>query len=391
MAGTRQASRKRPARWLAAAALVVCGQLAFANGAGAETLFSVDDTDHGPVNSTNNEFTYTWGWNYTSATGNAADIVVNNSLQSEYSGVGRLLISRGPGNFLCSGTLLGDRRSVLTAAHCVTDSAGVFDTNSTSVTFQGPSGDETLSVTDFNVHPDWDGDFIRGNDLAVLTLEGEPTNQIADYDIFTGSNEIDFASVEKVGFGRSGTGAAGDFLGAGVKRAGANEYDAVADTMLQAFGLTAGTDFVAGSVLQYDFDNGATDNDAFDFFFDLTDTGLGGGLTEVMSAPGDSGGPTFIDVGGQLQVAGVTSYGISLAFSSGPTPLTSDVDGGILNSSFGEFAGDTRVSSHEGFITASLTQSTPIPTPASASLFLLGLGGLALMGRRRRGAGIAAT
>ena len=215
----------------------------------------------------------------------------------------------------------------------LTDSAGGFDTTSTSVTFQGRTGAETLNVTDFNVHPDWDGDFIRGNDLAVLTLEGAPTNQIADYDIFTGGNEIDFESVEKVGFGRSGTGAAGDFLGSGVKRAGANEYDALADTMLQAFGLTSGVDFVAGSVLQYDFDNGTTDNDAFDFFFNLADTSIATSLTEVMSAPGDSGGPTFVDVGGQLQVAGVTSYGISLAFSSGPTPLTSDIDGGTLNSS----------------------------------------------------------
>ena len=275
---------------------------------------------------------------------------------------------------------------MLTAAHCVTDGAGVFDTFATSVTFQGPSGSETVNVTDFNVHPDWDGDFIRGNDLAVLTLEGEPSNQIADYDIFTGVNEIDFASVEKVGFGRSGTAAAGDFVGAGVKRAGANEYDALADTMLQAFGLTAGVDFVTGSVLQYDFDNGTTTNDAFDFFFSLADTGLGGGLIEVMSAPGDSGGPTFIEVDNELLLAGVTSYGISLAFSSGPLPLTSDIDGGTLNSSFGEFAGDTRVSSYTSFVTAALTQSTPIPVPPSAALFLLGLGGLALLGRRRRAA-----
>ena len=387
MAGTRRHSNNRSARWLAAAVLALCGQLLFAGSASAQTS-PVDDIDRGPVNSSNNEFTYTWGWNHTSATGNAADIVVDNSLggQPEYSGVGRLLISRTPGNFICSGTLLGDRRSMLTAAHCVTDGAGVFDTFATSVTFQGPSGSETVNVTDFNVHPDWDGDFIRGNDLAVLTLEGEPSNQIADYDIFTGVNEIDFASVEKVGFGRSGTAAAGDFVGAGVKRAGANEYDALADTMLQAFGLTAGVDFVTGSVLQYDFDNGTTTNDAFDFFFSLADTGLGGGLIEVMSAPGDSGGPTFIEVDNELLLAGVTSYGISLAFSSGPLPLTSDIDGGTLNSSFGEFAGDTRVSSYTSFVTAALTQSTPIPVPPSAALFLLGLGGLALLGRRRRAA-----
>ena len=160
-----------------------------------------------------------------------------------------------------------------------------------------------MGVTNFEVHPDWDGDFIRGNDLAVLTLDGEPTNQIADYALFTGSNETDAASVQKVGFGRSGTGALGDTVGAGTKRAGLNTYDAVADTMLTAFGLTPVTDFVPGSVLKFDFDNGLVGQDAFDFFFNIDDLGLS--LDEVMSAPGDSGGPTFIEVGNELLVAGV--------------------------------------------------------------------------------------
>ena len=299
MAGT---TRRNGRAWIALAAACAWGGLV--GTAAADSIYF----DGGPVTTPNENFTYEWGWSYTTATNDPNNIAVNNTLDSQFSGVGRLSITNTSGSFLCSGSLMGDRRSVLTAAHCVTDVNGVFDpTTSSSVTFQGPGGSETLGVTNFEVHPDWDGDFIRGNDLAVLTLDGEPTNQIADYALFTGSNETDAASVQKVGFGRSGTGALGDTVGAGTKRAGLNTYDAVADTMLTAFGLTPVTDFVPGSVLKFDFDNGLVGQDAFDFFFNIDDLGLG--LDEVMSAPGDSGGPTFIEVGNELLVAGVTSYG----------------------------------------------------------------------------------
>lgn len=119
-----------------------------------------------------------------------------------------------------------------------------------------------------------------------------------------------------------------------------NRYDATADTMLKVLGLRAGRDFVRNSVLQYDFDNGTTDNDAFGFFFGVNDLGLGD--DEVSSAPGDSGGPTIND--GLIQ--GVTSYGISLVFNDG---RTSDVTPGI-NSSIGEFSGDTHFAIYASWI-----------------------------------------
>lgn len=95
-----------------------------------------------------------------------------------------------------------------------------------------------------------------------------------------------------------------------------------------------------GSVLQYDFDNGNPENDAFDFFFAKPDTGLG--TDEVMSAPGDSGGPS--QKMGIL--TGVTSYGMTLSFNNGTTSdVTPDLD-----SSFGEFGADTRVSKYAAWI-----------------------------------------
>jgi hypothetical protein len=64
-----------------------------------------------------------------------------------------------------------------------------------------------------------------------------------------------------------------------------------------------------------------------------------------MLASGDSGGPTFEN--GKL--VGISSYGITLEYSFGPLPRTSDCTS-QLDSSCGEFGGDTRVSFYSGWI-----------------------------------------
>jgi len=117
-------------------------------------------------------------------------------------------------------------------------------------------------------------------------------------------------------------------------------YDDVADVWLKAMNFKQGKHFEKNSVLMYDFDNGSTENDAFGFFFGNSDTGLGN--EEVMASFGDSGGPTIAND----KIIGVTSYILSLTFNDG---TTSDING-ILDSSFGEFAGDTRVSKYAHFI-----------------------------------------
>jgi len=62
--------------------------------------------------------------------------------------------------------------------------------------------------------------------------------------------------------------------------------------MLTDLGLTPRVDFVPGSMLVYDFDNGNAANDGFGVLYGIHDLGVGDG--EVNSAPGDSGSPTFI-------------------------------------------------------------------------------------------------
>jgi len=277
-----------------------------------------------------------------------ADSPVNHEVSSggTLDGVGLIQLTRTdfPGFIIiCSGSLLTTGTHVLTAAHCITDNSGNFVLVSGTVTFEGDSGTETVTVDVANsaAHPNYNGDFIRGNDVAVLKLDFAPSSDITRYDIDRNSRDDVGTTPDKTGYGRSGTGVTGDTIVSGTKRTGQNLYDDVADTMYKALGLKPGKDFVKGGVLQYDFDNGNSANDAFGFFFENSDLGLSN--NEVNSAPGDSGGPSQ----NNLVITGVTSYGLTLTFDD---DTTSDVTPNVVDSSFGEFSGDSRVSKYTKFI-----------------------------------------
>jgi hypothetical protein len=266
-------------------------------------------------------------------------------------GVGDVSLTLPGGTGRCSGSLMLDGRHVLTAAHCLTDGAGVPDVTAVSVTFEGDLGNETIAADTWFIHPAWDGNLTRGNDVAILRLVSEASADITRYDIDRNGGDDVGQVGQKVGYGRSGNGNTGDTIGSGTKREGDNLYDALGDTMLVALGLTPGTDFVAGSQLQYDFDNGIAANDAFDFFFGLTDLGTGA-ANEVDVAPGDSGGGTF--TGGV--VTGIHSYSITLTFTNG---TTSDIDAVDNNNTFGEFGGDARVALYADWIDDTIGTNTP--------------------------------
>ena len=200
------------------------------------------------------------------------------------------------------------------------------------------------------VHEAWDGSFETGNDIALIRLDAAAPVEIQTYGIYRNSDEVGQVA-DKAGYGRTGTGDTGDDIVSGTKHAGQNLYDALGDV----FDTVGGIDPIPGSQLAYDFDNGLVANDAFDFFDSSLSGGnladLGVGANEVMSAPGDSGGPSFING----LIAGVTSWGLTLERRGGPPPRTSDVDK-QLNSSFGEFGFDTRVSFHADWVDSHVMQ-----------------------------------
>ena len=261
------------------------------------------------------------------------------TLASEYPGVPKLILKNGP-TYLCTGTLLNDQQHILTAAHCVTSSntGKITLKNGSYAEFTDPSGNKyrfNIDASSTAVPAAWDANYLKGNDLAILKLNSPVLIEgITGYTIDSVMSDDLNNEVSKVGFGRSGTGWVGDVQSSGTKRDGSNQYDTTHNIMMSALGYS----YIPDAVLQYDFDNNNSVNDAFGFFFSsygLADTNTFGDK-EVNSAPGDSGGPTFNSEG---KITGVTSYGITLHINGATSDYTSGLD-----SSFGEFSGDTRVS-----------------------------------------------
>ncbi len=285
-----------------------------------------------------------------------------------HDGVAKLILTRTDGTFGCSGTLANDRQHVITAAHCVADDFGNFILTSGSAKFEGNSESVTISLDPANSlsHPNYDGDYIKGNDIAILKLVTTAPVQIPGINHATSGNAVGDV-VTKSGYGLSGYFSSGTDSSSypfGTERTGQNKYDAFADTMYAALGLTSGVDFIPEAIYQFDSDDGNSPHDAFGFFFGISDLGLGN--NEVMSASGDSGGPTILN--GEL--VGVTSYGITLQYTNKQTSdCTKQRGSPSLDSSCGEFAGDTRVSQYADFIASVLTpvndQDSPVITAIS--------------------------
>jgi hypothetical protein len=323
------------------------------------------------------------------------------------SGTVALMMEYSNGDrFICSGSVLADGSSIATAAHCVSSGGGVKDANLTKTTVHFYNGDpdqrtvapgvsETRSVTGYFVNPDYTGEVIDQNDIAILRINREAPASAQRYDLFT-NGDLTGTEFNVAGYGtRSTTGGANGNtppFGArtGFLREGDNRYDyAWGNSVFGGFFTdedASGNFFGTADIeLSYvsDFDNGlAAQSQAFRIWRGVgasaaacapfIDNGLG--TREVGIAGGDSGGPGFVD--GEL--ASINSYGLTFGTNFGDF-------GGGLNSGWGEFSGYVPVYIHTDFIA-----STAVPEPASWALLIMGFGLTGAAARRRRNVTAAA-
>ncbi|HEY9795767.1 MAG TPA: trypsin-like serine protease [Leptolyngbyaceae cyanobacterium] len=334
-------------------------------------------------------------------TGGAAKAIVisssspDNHLVSpgEFSGVAQLAaLDTGAG--FCTSSLLSGGSYLLTAAHCITDETGKFDTtlfNNTGAIFNLSSGSVSVPIVDFFIHPDYNGSVGRGNDVALVKLGELAPADAQQYDLYRNTDEVN-QIFTVLGYGFTGTGNQGVTEDSvyGIKLMGQNQFDALGDIFQPFVQLVQPSEqnftIIPGSQLVFDFDNGQPENDFLGVHFGINDTGLG--IQEVNIAPGDSGGPSFI---GNL-IAGITSWHLSDAVvlpdgtvvPLAPDGKIADINPGSNpfrptnpNSSFGEWANVARVSSYTSFIddvvAGKVRSSVSVPEPSSV-LGIIGLG-----------------
>lgn len=229
-----------------------------------------------------------------------------------------------------SGTLLHTRKHILTAAHVIGDTSALVAGyqldffGADLLPFDRP---KAKSVT---LHPNWDGDFHNGNDLAIIELESEVT-WINGVEVYQESNEIG-AIWSALSYSPRVDPITGNVSASGWDSY-ANRYD---DNEIAVNARLPGTFNVpAESMLGYDYDNGTTENDAYGVVLNIHGTGVD---NEGIATPGDSGSARLIDG----RIAGIASY-------SGTTGSSADINiskGGT----YGDFALDVRVSYYAEWI-----------------------------------------
>ncbi len=296
------------------------------------------------------------------------------------SGVASLIISKsGVGTFGCSGSLLDDRRSILTAAHCIADGSGNLSAYAATAYFYAGSSSSpynpdtivpgnplatAITVSNFYVAPGYSGKTVEDDDLAVLRLSSAAPSFAQGYDLFTGNPSTFEFTVAGYGLRSNGGGSTGfsSSLGSGILRQGLNRFDLQwGDPNFNGYFANA-ANFSSGlNTWVADFDSGSAANDANCLVAAAVNPSLAGnglycqtgqGAREAMPAPSDSGGPGFIDG----KIATVTSYIGSFGQTFG------DIDAGT-NGTFGEIAGFVPVSRHLAFI-----QSVKVPAPLSVAV-----------------------
>jgi hypothetical protein len=307
----------------------------------------------------------------------------------QYSGAVGLRMVYDTGAFVCSGSLIGPQ-TILTAAHCVSDGTSARPNSVTAFFYNGTSdpsvyagGPEVtqISVASIFVNPEYSGEVVDQNDIAVLNL-----SQLAPSfaPVYALSGLTDLTSVDHViaGYGvRSNTGGSvGSNLGTGRLRYAGNRFDfRFGDADFQGYFDGAFGPQAIDHVWISDFDNGTAFRDGscnvaiFEaanaptifgnpvFTSDkYCNTGIG--AFEGIGGGGDSGSAYFVDG----QVAAVHSFALWYRDDES-------------QNRFGQLKGAVPVYQHLDFINASI-----VPEPGAWALMFGGLGLVAGWARRQR-------